>query len=226
MEVQPGIIRHGGSDNLYSDNSGTSLSILGRDFCVVAADTRHSAEYHINTRKATKIFTIGNMVLSATGFYADARSVYAQLKYTIENYEFNFSRPMPIAQAAAALHMILYSNRFFFKYAYCCLSGFTPQGIPKVYSYDPVGSYQETPCRCNGSGERMLQPLLDSWIKRNNWNCAEGKEYTPTAAETVSLIRDLYNGVAETDVKTGDALEVYVITNQSITRDEYPLRGD
>jgi len=69
MIMTENVIAHSGGDELYEDNSGTSLAIKGEDFCVIAADTRHSSTYHINTRKATKIFLIdGRAVLTTTGF--------------------------------------------------------------------------------------------------------------------------------------------------------------
>ncbi|EIJ87597.1 20S proteasome subunit beta 6 [Nematocida parisii] len=222
-----GVIKCGGGDDLYGDNSGTSLSIIGADFCVVASDTRHSAPYNINTRHATKSFCLdGRFILSTTGFYADSRFVYTELAYQIDKYQFKYNKKMGIEQAAALLHVLLYKHRFFPKFTYCCLVGFNEEEKPKIFSYDPVGSYQETPCRCNGSGTTMLQPMLDSWITRKNWHCEEGKDYVCTEEEVISLVKDVFNSVAETDVKTGDGLEVYVIKKDGITREEYPLRSD
>ncbi|KAH9385306.1 20S proteasome subunit beta 6 [Nematocida major] len=220
-------IQCGGSDSLYGNNSGTSLSISGSDFCIVASDTRHSSEYNINTRRSTKTFCIdGRLILSTAGFYADSIYIYKELSYEVNTYQFKFNRKMDIEQAAAVLHVLLYRHRFFPKYTYCCLVGMNGKNEPKVYSYDPVGSYQETLCRCNGSGTSMLQPMLDSWISRNNWHCEEGKNHKCSQEEVVSLVKDVFNSVAETDVKTGDALEVYIIRKEGITRSEFELRSD
>ncbi|EHY64663.1 20S proteasome subunit beta 6 [Nematocida ausubeli] len=222
-----GVIRCGSGDELYGDNSGTSLSIVGADFCVVASDTRHSAMYNINTRQATKSFCLdGRFILSTTGFYADSRYIFSKLAYEIDKYQFKYNKKMAIEQAAALLHVLLYTHRFFPKFTYCCLVGFNENNEPKIFSYDPVGSYQETPCRCNGSGTALLQPMLDSWITRKNWYCEEGKNYVCTEEEVISLVKDVFNSVAETDVKTGDGLEVYVIKKDQIVRSEYPLRSD
>ncbi|KAI5190544.1 20S proteasome subunit beta 6 [Nematocida minor] len=222
-----GVIKCSNGDDLYADNSGTSLSIVGADFCIVASDTRHSASFSINTRQATKSFCIdGRFILSTTGFYADSRHIFKELAYEIDKYQFKFDKKMGIEQAAAILHILLYNHRFFPKYTYCCLVGFNEKGEPKVFSYDPVGSYQETPCRCNGSGTAMLQPMLDSWITRKNWYCEEGKDHVCSEEEVTALVRDVFNSVAETDVKTGDGLEVYIIKKDGISRSEYPLRSD
>ncbi|OAG31411.1 2S proteasome subunit beta 6 [Nematocida displodere] len=218
---------HGGGDDLYDDNAGTTLSIVGDDFCVLAGDTRHSAAYSINTRQATKLFVIdGRLVLSTAGFYADSRSVLAHLTYAVEDYQFRFGKQMDVVQAAAILHTILYRYRFFPKYTYCCLAGFTQAGEPKLFSYDPVGSYQETKGRCNGSGTKLLQPFIDSWISRHNWGCEEGRNQECSQGEMVQLVKDVFNSAAETDVKTGDGLEIYVLRKEGITREEHHLRSD
>lgn len=218
---------HSGADSLYADNSGTTLAVVGEGFCIMAGDTRHAEEYHINTRKATKLFVVdGRMVLSTAGFYADSRFVYEQLTRAVETYEFRFSRKMGVVQAAAVLHTILYSYRFFPRYAFCCLGGIGDDGKPKLFSYDPIGSYQETPCKCNGSGSKLLQPFLDSWISKKNWHGGEGKDHKLTLEEEKRLVIDAFNSAAETDVKTGDCLEMYVIAPEGTSREEHELRSD
>lgn len=218
---------HGKDVEVYEDNSGTTLAIRGKDFCVVAADTRHSAEYNINTRRATKVFPIdGRILLSVAGFYADGRHVWERLRSTVEKYQFDYNRKMDVQQIAAALHIILYENRFFPKYAYCCVSGFDEEGHPRVFSFDPTGSYQETDCRCYGSGMRMLQPLIDSRVGKKNWGCEEGKHDPLTLEYTLTLVRDVFSSAAETDVKTGDAIELYIIRREGLQREVHPLRDD
>lgn len=59
--------RHNSGFNPYTDNGGylnivnlfsSSLAIAGRDFCVVASDTRQSDGYLINSRDAPKAFSL------------------------------------------------------------------------------------------------------------------------------------------------------------------------
>ena len=42
----------------YTDNGGTSLAIAGKDFCIIAGDTRQSEGYSINTRYSPKVFQL------------------------------------------------------------------------------------------------------------------------------------------------------------------------
>lgn len=59
--------RHNSGFNPYTDNGGylnaihlssSSLAIAGRDFCVVASDTRQSDGYLINSRDAPKAYCL------------------------------------------------------------------------------------------------------------------------------------------------------------------------
>lgn len=42
----------------YSDNGGTILAIAGKDFSVIAGDTRQSEGYSIQTRYARKVWQL------------------------------------------------------------------------------------------------------------------------------------------------------------------------
>lgn len=61
------------------------LAIAGDSFCVVAADTRQSHGYLINTRTSPKAYQLSdNAVLATSGFHADGfafvREMGTQLK--------------------------------------------------------------------------------------------------------------------------------------------------
>ena len=44
--------------NPYSDNGGTILAIAGKDFSVIAGDTRQTEGFNIQTRYAPKVFRL------------------------------------------------------------------------------------------------------------------------------------------------------------------------
>lgn len=46
------------SEDLIEENGGTILAIAGRDYCVIAADTRLSADYQIRSRNITRIMRV------------------------------------------------------------------------------------------------------------------------------------------------------------------------
>ena len=61
-----------GKFNPYSDNGGTVVCIAGKDYCVIAADTRLSDQYMIRSRKVSRIFSIEDgVVLTGSGCWSD-----------------------------------------------------------------------------------------------------------------------------------------------------------
>jgi hypothetical protein len=44
--------------NPYTDNGGSIMAIAGKDFCVIAGDTRQSEGYNIQTRYKPKVFRL------------------------------------------------------------------------------------------------------------------------------------------------------------------------
>ena len=55
----------------YDDNGGTILAIAGKDFTVIAGDTRQAQGYSIQTRYARKVFQL--WVISLSRIPADAQ---------------------------------------------------------------------------------------------------------------------------------------------------------
>ncbi|ADM11900.1 20S proteasome subunit beta type-1 [Encephalitozoon intestinalis ATCC 50506] len=207
--------------NPYEDNSGTTVCLKQDDFIIVAGDTRHSSDMVINSREMSKIFRMGNFLLTGTGFYADTYEVYRKMTDEILQYEVD--GPMSIHSSANLLSKILYSRRFFPYYSFCTLSGFE-KGKAYLYQYDPLGSYDLTTCVCKGSGRSMIQPLLDSFIDKKNWNNASDAQISQE--DCIRLVVKAFNSVAERDIKTKDNLEIYVVREHELTHQILPLRRD
>jgi len=206
-------------DDLYEVNGGTTLSLIVNNKIIIAGDTRHSSEYGINSRKMTKIYKLGNFYLTTAGFFADGFEIYTKLHYQIKMYE-SYNK-MPLNALAHLLHNILYSRRFFPLYSYTCLSGYE-DGVATIYSFDCVGNYQKTACRCDGSGSAMVQPLLDSWISGKNF-----ENYSEISFDdAVKLVKKAFDGISERDIKTKDNLEIYVLDGDKVDYQIIPLRRD
>lgn len=206
-------------EDVYDMNGGTSLAVTVHNKLIIASDTRHSSEYTINARKMTKIFKIGTFYLTTSGFFADSFEIYTQLSYQMKQYE-TYGK-MSLGALAHILHNLLYSRRFFPYYTYCILSGID-NGEAAVYSYDPVGSYQKTQCRCYGSGAVMIQPLLDSWISGKNFKGFQELSFT----EVVELVKKAFDAASERDVTTKDYLEIYIVDEEGEKHEYIELRHD
>ncbi|EOB11142.1 Proteasome subunit beta type-1 [Nosema bombycis CQ1] len=206
--------------NPYEDNSGSSLSIRYDDFIIVAADTRHSSESGINSRDCSKIFRIKDFLISFTGFYGDGIELFNILSYEVELYE--ALGPINIHALASLASKLMYSRRFFPFYVYLTISGFD-NGKPYVYRYDPVGGYEDVNVICNGSGAPLIQPLLDSFIDLKNWH---GDKPVIDREYAIRIVVKAFDAASERDVKTGDGLELYIMTKDEIKRDFMSLRKD
>lgn len=204
--------------NPYSFNSGTSLAIKGKDFVVIASDTRHTADYTINSRETSKIFQIKDYFLATTGFYADSYEVSIKLKYNAKDYELSSNKEINIKQLAHLNFNLLYYKRFFPHYTYCIIGGFDKESNePMIYAYDPVGSYESVNVQCNGTAAAMIQPILDGF----NHKILEMDEN-----EVVELVKSLFGSASERDVRTGDCLEVVVVKKDGFQRYLHELRKD
>ncbi len=77
------------------DNGGTILGIAGKDFAVLAGDTRHTTSYSINSRYQPKVFDVGDdIVISANGFSADGDALVERFQQQLkvcQNYIYNFT---------------------------------------------------------------------------------------------------------------------------------------
>ena len=53
---------------------------------------------------------------------------------------------------------------------YCLpiLAGIDRQGVPHIYSYDSIGSYQEVKYDVSGSSRELIAPVVDTLLRGNN----------------------------------------------------------
>ncbi|KAG9227895.1 hypothetical protein CCMSSC00406_0009729 [Pleurotus cornucopiae] len=126
--------------NPYTENGGTILAIAGKDFSVIAGDTRQSEGYSIQTRYAPKVFRLTDRaVLAVNGFAADGNMFVKKVRQRLEWYRHAHAKDMPLRAIARLIQTMLYARRFFPYYVYNILGGIEEDGSGAVYSFDPVG---------------------------------------------------------------------------------------
>ncbi|ORX98201.1 Psmb1-prov protein [Basidiobolus meristosporus CBS 931.73] len=209
----------------YTDNGGTSLAIAGKDYCVIAADTRQSEGYMINSRYVPKAYQITNKVVIATnGFHADGLALVKRIKQRIEWYKHAHDKEMSIGAIAQMVSIILYSKRFFPYYTFILLGGLDEQGVGAVYSFDPVGSYERESHRAGGSASSLIQPFLDNQVGFKNQQNVTDRNIPVERA--VKLAQDAFTSATERDIHTGDFLDLFVVTSAGVQIETVPLKKD
>ncbi|WWD06929.1 hypothetical protein V865_005026 [Kwoniella europaea PYCC6329] len=211
--------------NPYSDNGGSILAISGKDFSVIAGDTRQSEGYNIQTRYARKVWQLTDKaVLATNGFAADGNNFVKRVKQRLEWYEHAHHKPMGLKSIARMIQTMLYGKRFFPYYVYNILGGIEEDGSGAVYSFDPVGSYEREACRAAGAAQSLIQPFLDNQIYFKNQQPEPGSQpFIPgnlPLATVLSLVVDSFTSATERHIEVGDGMEIYIVMNKGRTTDD------
>ncbi|KAH8488479.1 hypothetical protein Peur_022599 [Populus x canadensis] len=213
----------------YDFNGGTCVAIAGADYCVVAADTRMSTGYNILTRDYSKICKLADKCLMASsGFQADVKALQKVLGAKHLIYQHQHNKQMSCPAMARLLSNTLYYKRFFPYYTFNVLVGFDEEGKGCVYTYDAVGSYEKVGYSAQGSGAKLIMPVLDNQLKSPSPLLLPAQDaVTPlTEAEAIDVVKDVFASATERDIYTGDKLEIVIVNADGIRREYAELRKD
>jgi len=209
----------------YVNNGGTTLAVAGDNFAIIGGDTRLSDGYNIKTRNYTKLCKLTDKcVLASSGMQADILALQKNLKAALEIYEHNNGKKMSTPAIAQYLSNTLYYKRFFPYYAFNVLAGIDEHGVGCAWSYDAVGSHERCKYSSSGTGQQLIQPLLDNLVAQNN----QLKKYPSplNTAEVEDIVKDALNSAGERDIYTGDFMEIAIIDISGVTFKKFPLKLD
>ena len=150
--------------------------------------------------------------------YADFIALQRYLKARIEIYRSNNKKEPTLDNIAQLLSVTLYQKRFFPYYCFTSLCGMNKDGKFVCFGYDAVGSYEALPNGAQGSGDKLIVPVLDNVTERKGMLSEN---------EAKQLVLETMNGTCNRDIHTGDKVEIVILRRDgSITKEEYPLRED
>jgi len=205
------------------------VAIAGKDYCVIAADTRMSTGFSILTRSASKIHKVNDKCLMASaGFNADAKTLQKTLQARQVVYRHNHGKDMSCIAFAQLLSNTLYFKRFFPYYTFNLVGGLDPEGVGAVYTYDAIGSYERTGYSCQGSGQALIMPILDNQLKAVSPLLVPVQSAaTPLSQEeAVDLVKDCFATAGERDIYTGDGVDIYVLNATGVHHHTLELKLD
>ena len=208
-------------EEFYEDNGGTVLGICGKNFCLVAADTRASHSYEILSRTSSKVLTLSpKLVLAAGGMAGDRQALFRRMNFDFRSFKNETEEEMTAETFSQHLSNSLYKRRFFPYYAFCVLAALeNDRGV--LYNYDAVGSFQECATYCTGSGSKMGCAVLDAYS--GSLGCTSTKL---TKEEAVEVAKEAFLAMTERDIYTGDLLQICVLTKDGLEKTEMHLSND
>lgn len=93
-----------------------------------------------------------------------------------------------------------------------------------AYGYDAIGSHEKVSAVCSGTGQTLIQPVLDNQIEfKQQWGAPK---VDLSLDATVELIRDAFTSAGERDIYTGDYVEICKITKDGVEVEEFQLKFD
>lgn len=210
----------------YEFNGGTTIAITGSDFAVLAADTRLSSGYSILSRDVSKARVFhDHCAMASGGCRTDVLTLQRTLQTRFAQYKLrNQGDDIPVEATAQLLSTTLYYRRFFPYYAFNILAGIDKEGKGACFTYDAIGSFERTEYAAQGSGQKLMIPVLDNVIGFKN---REQEKPELTVDEAVEIVKDSFITAGERNIYVGDAVEIFIMqAGKKMVKTRFELKKD
>lgn len=169
----------------YQLNGGLVTAVAGKDYCVVASDTRLSTGYEIYTRRhlTSRLWTAGDDILcgpdgslvleekkisvktapiwiASSGCAADCEALKRIIRFEVRASQHWNTALLGVNSISFLLSQVLYQRRHFPYYSFCVVAGLN-DGEGAAYVYDAIGSFEQVAVATAGTGRELMQPILD-----------------------------------------------------------------
>jgi proteasome beta subunit len=180
----------------------TTIGIIFRDGVVLATEKRATMGNLVASRKAKKVYQIGDRIgMTTAGGVGDAQQL-ARLM-SVESNLFNVRRgkTMTVGAVATLLSNVLNQSRYYPYYVQLLVGGVDADG-PSMYSVDAMGgATKEEEIVATGSGSPIAYGVLEDQFKKDM------KE-----KEAVGLAIRALKAAMRRDIGSGEDIQVVVIT--------------
>lgn len=211
----------------YTDNGGTVVAIAGRDYAIIASETRLSTGYQIYTRDQSKLFQLTpKTILGSTGCWCDSLTFAKVIESRVKNYLYEHNRVISTPACAQLISNMLYYKRFFPYYVSNIVAGLDDEGRGIVYSYDPIGHYEKHTYRASGSSCALIQPFLDNRVGFKNIKNVQPNSVELPLEDALRIIKDVFVSAGERDIYVGDSVDIRIVTANGIQQQKHNLRRD
>ncbi|KAG8465400.1 hypothetical protein KFE25_002707 [Diacronema lutheri] len=215
----------------YVMNSGTVMAICGKDFAVIAGDTRMSVGYQIQSRNVGKLLKVTDKAVLGTGGHCQADTLNLQklLRARMVQYEHQNGKTPKTSAVAQLVSQMLYGRRFFPLLTKNIVAGLDEDGVGCVYTFDVVGCLERVRVACDGSAEELIQPVLDNLLERQH---QQDKPKPPplhvdlSREDVVNIVKDAFTSAGERDITTGDHVDIWVIDASGVHQEKFDLKYD
>lgn len=211
----------------YTDNGGTVVAIAGKDYALIASETRLSSGYQIYTREQPKLFQITpKTMLGGTGCWCDVLAFSKVIEARVKNYLYEHNRQISTPACAQLISNMLYYKRFFPYYVSTIVAGLDEEDHGVVYSYDPIGHCERNTYRACGSAVSLIQPFLDNRVGLKNIQGLTPGSIELPLEDALRIVRDVFVSAGEREMYVGDHVDIRIITKDGIQQQRFDLRKD
>lgn len=120
----------------YMNNGGTVVAVSGKDYSIVASDTRFGLGYAVPARYVSRIMKLTDqVVLASGGMQTDIATLHKMLRIRLVQYKAQHKKDMSLTAVSQMLSNILYYRRFQPYYTFNVLGGIDENGKSFIFLY-------------------------------------------------------------------------------------------
>ena len=187
---------------------GTIVGARSKEGVVLAADQRMSYGYFVASRNARKIYEInGRVAIAFAGLVGDMGGLIRFLETDLRTYSLSTGVEPTVFMVAKRLSLILYSYKIMPFIVEALVGGVDPNGNPRLYALDSLGSVTEEDFASAGSGATLAYGYLEA-----------NYDKSMSLGELEKLVEEAMKIVLRRDASTGDGIQIIVIGPKGIVR--------